>query len=263
MKVKRTKPLKADLHLHTAEDPLDDVRYTGKELISKAADEGFDVISITNHHVMTFNQDLFSHAQERGVLLIPGVELTIQRRHVLVLNPPPHKKCIDFPCLSKLRRPETLIIAPHPYFPGTYSLNGYLLEHIGLFDALEYCHFYSQMINFNLRAVEVSHFFGLPLVANSDAHFFSQLGSTYSLIYAEKNLESVFAAIRQNKLKIVSRPLKHLEMGSIANRFLRMKFRATLSKNRPGKIFGSERWEYITGKVPLVNKRRRNKAKCI
>ena len=232
MKIIKARPLKADLHLHTAEDPLDRVRYTAKELISKAADEGFDVISITNHHQMTFNQELFSHAQKKGILLIPGVELTIRRRHVLVLNPPPHKKCLDFPALSKLRRPETLIIAPHPYYPGRYSLNGYLLEHIKLFDALEFCHFYSQRINFNLRAVEVSRSFGLPLIGNSDAHFFSQLGSTYSLIYAEKNLESVFEAIRQKKLKIVSRPLKHREMGSIANRFLRMKIRAKISKRR-------------------------------
>jgi len=236
MKIKRAKPLKADLHLHTAEDPLDHVRYTAKELIAKAGDAGFDVMAITNHHRLTFNQDLFSYAREKGILLIPGVELTIRRRHVLVLNPPPHKKCSDFPALSKLRRPETLIIAPHPYYPGMYSLNGYLLEYLDLFDAIEYCHFYSQMINFNLKAVEVSKSFGLPLIGNSDAHFFSQLGSTYSLIHAEKNLESVFEAIRKNKLRIVSRPLKHLEMGLILNRFLRMKLRAKLSKSRPGKF---------------------------
>src|SRR4030066_973886 len=132
VRTKSPRPLKADLHLHTAEDPLDRVRYTAKELISRAADKGFDVISITNHHQMTFNQDLLSYAQKRGILLIPGIEMTIRRRHVLVLNPPPHKKCSEFPSLSKLRRPETLIIAPHPYFPGTYSLNGYLLGHIGL-----------------------------------------------------------------------------------------------------------------------------------
>jgi hypothetical protein len=183
---------------------------------------------------MTFNQDLYSYAQERGILLIPGIELTIQKRHVLVLNPPPHKKCLDFFSLSKLHRPETLIIAPHPYFPGTYSLNGYLLKHRTLFDALEYCHFYSPMINFNQRAVEVSQFFGLPLVGNSDAHFLSQLGTTYSLIYAEKNLDAIFAAIRQNKIKVATRPLKHLEMGAIANRFLRMKLRAKIS-NRHSK----------------------------
>lgn len=232
IKIKRPRPLKADLHLHTAEDPLDRIRYTAKELISKASDEGFDVISITNHHQMTFNQDLLSYAQERGILLIPGIEMTIQRRHVLVLNPPPHKMCSDFFSLSKLRRPETLIIAPHPYFPGTYSLNGYLLKHLNLFDALEYCHFYSPMINFNQRAVEVSRSFGFPLIGNSDAHFLSQLGTTYSLIYAEKNLEAVFAAIRQNKVKVATRPLKTLEMGSIANRFLRMKLRGKRIKSR-------------------------------
>ena len=232
VKNKRARPLKADLHLHTAEDPLDHVRYTAKELIAKAADEGFDVISITNHHLMTFTQDLFSYAQGMGILLIPGIEMTIKRRHVLVLNPPPHKKCSEFSALSELRRPETLIIAPHPYFPGAYSLNGYLLKHLDLFDALEYCHFYSHMINFNRRAVKVCKSFSFPLVGSSDAHFISQLGATYSLIYAEKNLESVFTAIRQNKVKVISRPLKNLEMGSIANRFLRMKVQAAIIKHR-------------------------------
>lgn len=245
IKIKKPRPLKADLHLHTAEDPLDRVRYTARELISKAADQSFDVISITNHHRMTFNQDLLSYAQERGILLIPGIEMTIQRRHVLVLNPPPHKMCSDFFSLSRLRRPETLIIAPHPYFPGTYSLNGYLLKHLHLFDALEYCHFYSPMINFNQRAVEVSQSFGFPLVGNSDAHFLSQLGTTYSLIYAEKNLESVFAAIRQNKIKVTTRPLKTFEMGSIANRFLRMKLRARITKHRPQKNPQSRKFKGI------------------
>ena len=231
-KTRRQRPLKADLHLHTAEDPLDRVRYSAKELISKAADENFDVISITNHHQMTFNHDLHSYARERGILLIPGVEMTIQRRHVLVLNPPQDRMCSDFLSLSKLRRPETLIVAPHPYFPGTYSLNGYLLKHRNLFDALEYCHFYSSMINFNQRALEVCQSFGFPLVGNSDAHFLSQMGTTYSLIYAEKNLNSIFAAIRGNRVEVVTRPLKHLEMGSIANRFLRMKLRGKISKRR-------------------------------
>jgi len=224
-KMNRPRPLKADLHLHTAEDPLDRIRYTAKELISKAAKEGFDVLSITNHQRMTFSQELLRYAQEKGVLLIPGMEMTIRRRHVLLLNPPPGKMCLDFSSLSKLRRPETLIIAPHPYFPSMYSLNGYLLKHLTLFDALEYCHFYSPMINFNQKALEVSEFYGFPLIGNSDAHFLSQLGTTYSLIYAEKNLESIFSAIRRNKIEVVTRPLKPLEMGSIARRFIKMKLR--------------------------------------
>ncbi len=224
------RPLKADFHLHTADDPLDRIKYTAKELISKAADQGFDVLAITNHHHMTFNRDLFLYAQARNILLIPGVELTIRRRHVLVLNPPPVKIRSDFSSLARIRRPETLIIAPHPYFPGSYSLNGYLLENLHLFDALEYCHFYLPMINFNQKAIEMCQFLNFPLVGNSDAHFLAQLGTTFSLIYAEKNLESIFAAIRANRVEVVPRPLKAMEMGRIARRFLGMKVRGTISK---------------------------------
>ena len=71
-RIKRPRPLKADLHLHTAEDPNDRVSYTAKELISKAADEGFEVLAITNHQCLTFNQRLSAYARERGILLIPG-----------------------------------------------------------------------------------------------------------------------------------------------------------------------------------------------
>jgi len=226
--IETSKPLKADLHLHTAEDPLDHIRYTAKELISKAADEGFDVLSITNHHRITFSPELFSYAQERGVFLIPGVEVTIRRRHVLILNPPAGKICSDFSHLSKLRRPETLIVAPHPYFPSPYSLNGHLLKHRYLFDALEYCHFYSSRINFNQKAIEVCQSHGFPLIGNSDAHFLSQFGTTYSLIHAEKNLESIFKAIREKRVAVVTRPLTPLEMGSLARRFLRMKLQAKI-----------------------------------
>ena len=90
--VKGPKPLKADLHLHTAEDPNDRVSYTAKELISKAADQGFEVLAITNHQCLTFNQKLSAYARERGNLLIPGMEINLHRRHVLFLNPPPRRR---------------------------------------------------------------------------------------------------------------------------------------------------------------------------
>jgi len=221
--IKGPRPLKTDLHLHTAEDPNDRVLYTAKELISKAADEGFEVLAITNHECLTFNQKLSSYARERGILLIPGMEINVHHRHVLFLNPSNGKKVSDFSSLGRLRRPDRLIVAPHPYFPNPRSLNGYLLENLKLFDALEYCHFYSPRINFNQKAVAVSRLHGVPLVGNSDTHFLPQLGTTYSLIYAEKDPEAIFEAIRQKKLEIVTRPLSHLEMGTFLGRFFSMK----------------------------------------
>jgi predicted metal-dependent phosphoesterase TrpH len=218
------RPLKADLHLHTAEDPHDRVEYTAKELISKAAEEGFEVLAITNHQSVTYNRNLSSYARERGILLIPGVEMTIRKRHVLVLNPPQGKVFSDFPSLSSLRRPDSLVIAPHPYFPNPRSLNGYLLKHLRLFDAIEYCHFYSPRVNFNQRAIAVSESHGLPLIGNSDTHFLSQFGTTYSLIYARKEPEAIFAAIRKNNVEVITRPLSPLKLGLLLARFFSMKF---------------------------------------
>lgn len=220
---KTLRSLKVDLHLHTAEDPIHRIRYTAKELISTAADEGYDVLAITNHHCVTFDRKLSAYAREQGILLIPGIEVSIRRRHVLVLNPPPGRNPSDFSSLAALRRPETLIIAPHPYFPNLHSLNQYLLKHLGLFDAIEYCHFYSPRINFNQMAIDVSQRYGIPLVGNSDAHFFTQFGTTYSLVHAEKTPESIFEAIRMKRLEVVTRPLSPIQMGLLLGRFLRMK----------------------------------------
>jgi hypothetical protein len=216
------RPLKADLHLHTAEDPLDRLTYTAKELISRAADEGFDVLAITNHHKLTYDKNLSSYAKERGILLIPGIELSVRRRHVLMLNPP-SKPVSDFSSLSALRRPDRLIIAPHPYFPNPRSLNGLLLKHLNLFDAIEYCYFYSPRINFNQRAIRVAQSSGLPLIGNSDTHFLFQFGTTYSLIYAEKDPEAIFSAIRGNRVKVVTRPLSPVALGFILYQFANMK----------------------------------------
>ncbi len=253
LRVKGPRPLKADFHLHTAEDPNDHVSHTARELISRAADEGFEVLAITNHQCLTFNQRLSSYARERGILLIPGMEINVHHRHVLLLNPPNGKKVTDFSALARLRRPDRLVVAPHPYFPNPRSLNGYLLKNLDLFDALEYCHFYSPRINFNQKAVALSKSYGIPLVGNSDTHFLPQLGTTYSLVYAEKDPEAIFEAIRQKKIEIVTRPLSHLEMGTLLGRFFGMKIprKRIDPQSRKGFRINSKRFRLPLRGAPL------------
>jgi predicted metal-dependent phosphoesterase TrpH len=229
-------PLKADLHIHTKEDPLDRVSYTARELILKAADQGFEVLAITNHNIRTFDRNLFSFAQDLGILLIPGMEITIQNRHVLVLNPPENTPIINFSSLLDLKRPDCLVIAPHPFFPGFHSLNGFMKQYIEMFDALEFCHFYLNFLNFNRRALEVSRDSGLPLLGTSDAHFLEQLGTTYSLIQAQKDLESIFSAIRQGKIELVTNPLSLLQIGRITGRFLGWKLLDHKTRKRPHNV---------------------------
>ncbi|GAI08342.1 unnamed protein product, partial [marine sediment metagenome] len=69
--------LKADLHLHTSEDPEDKVRYSARQLIDYASQKGFDVLAITNHNFYTYNDYLRDYAASKGILLIPGIELSV------------------------------------------------------------------------------------------------------------------------------------------------------------------------------------------
>ena len=203
--------------MHTKEDPQDSVRYSSRELIDQAYQKGFDVLAITNHDQVTYDNYLAEYAKERGILLIPGTEATIGKKHILLLNMDYSLRRIKtFDDLKQLKDGAGLIIAPHPFFPSFTSLNSKLEENLDIFDAIEYSHCYLEKINFNKKAENLAKKFSLPLIGTSDAHFLWQMGTTYSLIEAKKDLESVFAAIREGKVEIVTEPLSLLKACSIA-----------------------------------------------
>lgn len=207
--------MKADFHLHTREDPKDPILHNAKGLIDRAHEQGFEVLSITNHDAVTFSDDLQNYAQERGILLLPGMEATIEGRHVLIVNPKESSGAIrTFADLKRCKDHGSLIIAPHPYFPASHSLGSHLDRHIEVFDAIEFSHFYNRKINFNPRASEKAKQYSLPLVGNSDTHMLWQLGTTYSLIWeTEKDIEAVISAVKQGRVSVVSRPLRSWESG--------------------------------------------------
>ena len=199
--------LKADLHLHTREGERW-IAYGARELIDRAARDGYQVLSITNHDTVTYSAELAAYARERGILLIPGVEATIEGKHVLLYNlDGPAARIRTFADLRRLKGPEWLVLAAHPFFPHPICLRDRLLQEIDLFDAIEFSHFYTPRIDFNRRAVRFAREIGLPLVGTSDSHFAAQFGTTYSLLEGEPTVASVFAAIRKGQARIVSRPL--------------------------------------------------------
>ncbi len=200
--------LKADFHVHTGEDPEDNISYSATDLIDRAVEHGFDVLAITNHNVITHDRELARYAEKRGILLIPGVERTINRKHVLIINAGEEDvKAKSFRKLARLKGDSKLIIAPHPFFPGINCLWGDLLRHIALFDAIEYSHYYTHSVNFNRKAVDLARQCGIPLVGTSDAHMPHQFGTTYTMIRSEKSLYAVIHAVRAGRVRIVSSPL--------------------------------------------------------
>jgi predicted metal-dependent phosphoesterase TrpH len=199
--------LRADLHVHTREGEAP-IAYTAPEIIARAAREGYRVLGITNHDLITYSDDLAAYARDRGVLLIPGVEATVEGRHVLVYNPDVEvDKLRTFDDLRRYRTPEWLVAAPHPFFPASYCLRERLWQEIDLFDAIEFSHFYTPRVDFNRAAVKLAGAVGLPLMGTSDSHLDEQFGTTFSLVESELSVESVLSAIKRGRISVVSRPL--------------------------------------------------------
>jgi len=205
--------LKADFHIHTREDPHDFIRYTAIELLQAAARQGFEVIALTCHNKRIHTAELSARAADLGILLVPGVEAAIGGKHTLLLDMPYSRLRVrTFEHVRERKRDGGLVIAPHPFFPAPKCLKGKLREHLDLFDAIEFSHFYTRTLDFNRKAVAYAQAHELPLVGTSDCHRLWQLGTTYSLVDAEsKTIDAVFAAIRARRVSVVTSPLQPLE----------------------------------------------------
>ena len=201
--------LKVQLHIHTSEDKLDgDLGYNAKELIDNAEKLGFDVLAFTFHEDFFYPKDIVEYAKKKGILLIPGIELKVEGKHVLVYGVKENLKVDKIKDLKNLK--NVLVVAAHPYFPREHCLHGKLIKNIDVFDAIEYSSFYLGFWNFNKRAVKAAKKFNKVLIGNGDVHDLRILDKTYSLVDAEKNIESVLNAIKKGKVEIKTRPLKLL-----------------------------------------------------
>jgi hypothetical protein len=107
----------------------------------------------------------------------------------------------------KARQPRGLVVAPHPYFPGTSCLGRSLARHADLFDAVEWNAMFTRRINFNLPAARWAAQNGKPVVGNGDVHRMSQLGTTYSLVDADPDPDAICRAIAAGRVRFEAQPL--------------------------------------------------------
>jgi predicted metal-dependent phosphoesterase TrpH len=207
--------LKADLHTHCSLDPADYriCSQSPEKLISHAAKLGYEVLAITCHNKDIWTESLSHYARNLGVILIPGMEVSAeQKHHVLVYNFHTGPQNLD--TLDKIRnrsRQDTLVIAPHPFFPGFSCLRGLLERNPDIFDAIEYAGFQIRGVNFNRKSVDFCKKTGKPLVGCADVHYLWQMDRTFTWIYAEPDILPVINAIKQGLVRIQTSPLSWLE----------------------------------------------------
>jgi predicted metal-dependent phosphoesterase TrpH len=215
--------LKVELHTHSADDPVDRIPHTTLELIDRAASLGYDALAITLHDRQLDVDRFAAYAADRGLVLIPGVEQTVEGRHVLLLNFAAGADQVrTFGDLARLKaRQPGLVIAPHPFFPGTVCLGRDLERHADLFDAVECNAMYARGANFNRRAQRWARRHGKPLVGNCDVHRLWQLGTTYSLVDASPDADAICAAIAAGHVQVESRALSWMEVARVMAMMLR------------------------------------------
>jgi len=207
-------PLKVELHTHTSDDPVDVIPHDAPALIDRAAALGYQALAITLHERYLDPAPLSGYAAARGIVLIPGVERTIEGKHVLLIGfSAAAERVSTFDDLSRLRNQERgIVVAPHPFFPERSCLGRQLERHAELFDAVEVNAFYSRTLNFNKRAMRWAAQHGKPLVGNGDIHRLTQLGTTWSLVDAEPEPQAICDAIRAGRVEVRTSPITLVQM---------------------------------------------------
>jgi predicted metal-dependent phosphoesterase TrpH len=200
--------LKVDLHTHTADDPVDRIPYSTRDLIDRASALGYDALAVTLHDRQLDIRPFEAYAADRGILLVPGIERTIQGKHVLLLNfSRATEEVGSFDDLRRLKSRESgIVVAPHAFFPASNCLRGLMDRHADLFDAVEYNAMFTASLDFNEKAVRWAEKHGKPVVGNGDVHRLAQLGTTYSLIDAAPNATAICEAIVAGRVRISATP---------------------------------------------------------
>jgi len=200
--------LKVDLHTHTADDPIDRIPYSTRDLIDRAAALGYHALAVTLHDRQLDIRPFEAYAANRGLVLIPGIERTIQGKHVVLLNfSRATEEVTSFEDLRRLKSRESgIVVAPHAFFPAPNCLRGLMDRHADLFDAVEYNAMFTASLDFNQKAVRWAEKHGKPVVGNGDVHRLAQLGTTYSLVDAEPTAASICAAILAGRVRVSATP---------------------------------------------------------
>ncbi|MBT8171793.1 CehA/McbA family metallohydrolase [Candidatus Bathyarchaeota archaeon] len=182
--------LKIDFHVHTCYSR--DSSISLKQVIAFSKKQGLDGVAITDHNTVKGINKL----KTKEILIIPGIEISTLDGHLLGIN-------VNNQIPSKLGMKETIqyihdvggiAVAPHPSAfyksPPTKKITSY--------DAIEVMNAssvpFSVFTYFNKRYAKS---LGLPQIGGSDSHYGPEIGSVYTLIEAEPEVDEIVDAIKR------------------------------------------------------------------
>lgn len=228
--------LKAQLHIHTREDPFDGkhISYSAEDLILLAREYNYHIIAVTNHNV-AFTRDqtlmLRDNGNKNGIVFVPGVEMRIKNRDILLYfdyGSDPAKITRSLHTMADVRACKNdglirLVIIPHPFF-HFHSIDRKALDYLDIIDAVEFNWFYTHinclqkgsflnriLFNMNNEGEAFARQHHLPLLASGDLHSLDWFDKDFSLLRCRHDLESFFNVFAQSRrCNLSSNELKNI-----------------------------------------------------
>ncbi|WP_248516591.1 PHP domain-containing protein [Salinarchaeum laminariae] len=196
--------LSCELHTHSelshdGRDPVD-------LLVEQADAVGLDALAVTDHDEIEASVEAAELATERGMIGIPGLEVTSRAGHILGLGVDrriepglPYENT-----LNRIRDAGGIAVIPHPFQESRHGVMANITrDQLAMADAIEV---YNSRLFTGRANRQARHFAqenGLPMTAGSDAHISEMVGQARTLIDAkERTLQGVLDAIRAGDTKI-------------------------------------------------------------
>lgn len=192
--------MKFDLHVHSEHSK--DSKSSHKDILETAVKRRLDGFAICDHDTIEGGFTCAEKAQELGlqITVIPGVEISSSKGHILVLGA---KKDIE-PFLSpeetilRARKLGGTVIIPHPFKRSSHGIGSF--EGLDI-DAVEVFNSRCLFNGANRKALLEAERLGIPAVAGSDSHIPKMVGQAYTEIDASENtVEAVLKAIQEGKV---------------------------------------------------------------
>ena len=157
--------LKIDLHVHT--NYSCDSKITLNQVVEYSQMRGLDGVAITDHDVVTGALELVERVTK--LVVIPGVEVTTSRGHVVALNTtrPIPTKLSPSEAIQRIHETGGIAVAAHPtvFYKGMGKQANPSFDAIEVINAAAFPFFLSTHLSRKL-AIRLN----LPQTAGSDAH---------------------------------------------------------------------------------------------
>ena len=202
--------IKVELHAHTSDDPGDRIPHSTEALLERAGAAGYGALAVTLHNRWFDPGPWASRAAALGLTLLSGIEKGIGGKHILAINAPQEvEQARTFDDLRALKRraPDSLFVAPHPFYPISSALGPLMDDLADLVDAVEINAMYTRSLDYNRQARDWAVANGRPMVGNCDLHRLDQLGSTWTEVDAEPDANAICGAIKAGRVVVRTAPI--------------------------------------------------------